>query len=196
MENIDKTSEKIIEATLTLLQKEGTKATTKKIAEEAGFNELTIFRKFKNKNNLIKATKDYYLEQLMVKLEEIFDFAEDENIEEFLRISFFGMLNLEESDFNILKIAMDEFRENDDNKSIIFQVTNFILDKLEEFFKLQIEKGVVKDIETKSIAIMCYNSLYQSVVLWKIYDLDFSFETTHYVDNILKMFLDGIVIEK
>lgn len=191
---MDKTSEKIIKATLTLLQKDGVKATTKKIAAEAGVNELTIFRKFENKNNLIKATKDYYLELLMAKLEEIFDFGEDENIEEFLKISFFGMLNLEEEDFNILKIAMDEFRDDDENKTIIFEVTTYIIDKLEEFFTLQIKKGVVKDIDTKSIAIMCYNSLFQSVLLWKIYDVDFSFETNQYVDNILKIFLEGIIV--
>ena len=38
------------------VQKEGVqKATTKKIAAEAGVNEVTIFRKFENKKNLIEA---------------------------------------------------------------------------------------------------------------------------------------------
>ncbi|MDO5825750.1 MAG: helix-turn-helix domain-containing protein [Methanosphaera sp.] len=46
----ESTEEKIIVATFDILQREGLqKATTKKIAFEAGVNEVTIFRKFKNK---------------------------------------------------------------------------------------------------------------------------------------------------
>ncbi len=43
-ENIDETSLKIMKATLVVLQREGSKATTKKIAAESGFNELTILK--------------------------------------------------------------------------------------------------------------------------------------------------------
>ena len=44
---LDDTEEKIVMATFSIVQKEGfAKATTKKIAAEAGFNEVTIFRKF------------------------------------------------------------------------------------------------------------------------------------------------------
>ena len=195
-ENIDETSLKIMKATLVVLQKEGSKATTKKIAVESGFNELTIFRKFKNKNNLINATKDYYLKLLMYKLEDAFDYDEDEGIDEFLRITFFFFFYLEESDFDILRIAMEEVRESSDNKSIIFEVTKFIIEKLEGFFKIQIEKGIVKDMDLRSIAVMCYNSIFQSVILWRIYNIDVGFDTNKYVDNILKMLLEGILIQK
>ena len=53
------TDEKIINATFEILQEEGlAKATTKKIAAKAGVNEVTIFRNFKNKKNLIETTKE------------------------------------------------------------------------------------------------------------------------------------------
>ncbi len=195
-ENIDETSLKIMKATLVVLQREGSKATTKKIAAESGFNELTIFRKFKNKNNLINATKEYYLKLLMDKLEDAFDYGEDEDIEEFLRITFFGILNLEESDFDILRLAMEEVRESSDNKSIMLEVALFIIEKLEGFFKIQIEKGIVKDIDIRSIAVMCFNSIFQSVLLWKIYSIDVGFDTNHYVDNLLNMLLEGIGVQK
>ena len=107
VEDIDETSLKIMKATLALLQREGSNASTKKIAAESGFSEVTIFRKFINKNNLIKATKEYYLKLLMYKLEDAFDYAEDEDIEEFLKITFFGILVLDESDFDILRLAME-----------------------------------------------------------------------------------------
>jgi len=66
---IDNTSEKIIKASLIVLKKEGfTKATTKKIAAEAGVNEITIFRKFENKKNLIDATKEYHLKNIILAI--------------------------------------------------------------------------------------------------------------------------------
>lgn len=62
MNEFNSTDEKIIRATFGILQKEGfAKATTKKIAAEAGVNEVTVFRKFQNKNNLVEITKEYYL---------------------------------------------------------------------------------------------------------------------------------------
>ena len=131
---IDKTSEKIIQATLVILQENGfDKATTKKIAAEAGVNELTIFRKFKNKKNLVDATKEYYLQILIDKLNEIFEFDEDESIDVFLKISFFGILSLEDSDFSILKVAMEEVRNDEEDEPLISKITDLILNKLEEF---------------------------------------------------------------
>lgn len=51
------TKARILNATLQLIWKYGiTNTTTKRIAEAAGVNEVTIFRKFKNKGNLIAET--------------------------------------------------------------------------------------------------------------------------------------------
>lgn len=191
----DNTSEKIIKATLVVLKKEGfEKATTKKIAAEAGVNELTIFRKFETKANLIKATKEYHIEILVNKLEDIFDFGEYESIEEFLKITFFGILTLDENDFSIIRVAMEEVRNVPDEKLLISVITDTIVNKLDAFFNLQIEKGIIKDINTQSISVMCYSSLFQSVILWKIYNKSLGFETNHYVDDLLKILFEGIML--
>lgn len=191
---LDSTSEKIVSATFKLLQKDGSeKATTKKIAAEAGVNEVTIFRKFENKKNLIEITKQYYLQVLINTLEEIFVFDEGQTIEEYLKISFYGILNLSDEDFSILKVAMEEVRGVSEKKNLISEVTDVILNKLEEFFKFQIDKGTVrKDINPKSLAIMCFSVLFQSVILWKIYDKDLGFETIPYADDIMNILFEGI----
>ena len=191
---LDSTSEKIVSATFKLLQKDGSeKATTKKIAAEAGVNEVTIFRKFENKKNLIEITKRYYLQILINTLEEIFVFDEDQTIEEYLKISFYGILNLSDEDFSILKVAMEEVRGVSEKKNLISEVTDVILNKLEEFFKFQIDKGTVReDINPKSLAIMCFSVLFQSVILWKIYDKDLGFETIPYADDIMNVLFEGI----
>ena len=197
LDEIDKTSEKIIQTTLLLLKRDGfTKTTTKKIAAEAGYNEITIFRKFKSKQYLLETTKDYYLKILLDKLDEIFCFDEDENIEEYLKICFFGILTLDENNFSILKVAMEEVRQIPEEKLLISNITDLIIAKLEEFFKFQKEKGIIKDINTKSVSVMCYSSLFQTVILWKIYNKSLGFETNNYIDDLLSIFLEGIIIEQ
>ena len=50
------TREKIIQAGLKVFSNNGyEKATTRRIAQEAGVNEVTLFRHFQNKENILKA---------------------------------------------------------------------------------------------------------------------------------------------
>ena len=193
MKELSSTDEKIIKATFGILQRDGfAKATTKKIAAEAGVNEVTIFRNFKNKNNLVEITKDYYLQLLISKLEEIFEFEEDDEIEEYLKISFFGILSLSEEDFSIIRVAMEEVRENPEKELLISEITDVILNKLEEFFALKIEKGIIRKVNPKSLAIMCFGVLFQSVTLWKIYNKNLDFETNYYADDLINIMFEGI----
>lgn len=50
---MDKTRAKIIQATLAEIERAGLRATTKQIAQRAGVNELTLFRHFDTKQQLI-----------------------------------------------------------------------------------------------------------------------------------------------
>ncbi len=196
MNEFSSTDERIIQATFKILQKEGfTKATTKKIAAEAGVNEVTVFRNFQNKNNLVEITKNYYLQAFINKLEEIFNFQEDEEIEEYLKISFYGILNLSDEDFSIIRVAMEEVREIPEKKLLISNITDVILNKLEEFFKIKIEKGIIREVNPKSLAIMCFGVLFQSVILWKIYNKDLEFETNYYADDLINIMFEGINLE-
>ena len=52
---MDDTEQRILDAALRVFASEGyTGATTRKIAEEANVAEVTLFRKFKSKENLLK----------------------------------------------------------------------------------------------------------------------------------------------
>ena len=193
MKDYSSTDLNIINATFEILQEEGfAKATTKKIAYKAGVNEVTIFRNFKNKSNLVEVTKNYYLQLLINKLNEIFNYKEDEEIDEYLKIAFFGILNLSEEDFSIIRVAMEEVREDPEKQDLLSDITDVILDKLEEFFTMKIEEGVVRDVNPKSLAIMCFGVLFQSVILWKVYNKDLEFESNYYADDLLDILFNGI----
>ncbi|MBO7719351.1 MAG: TetR/AcrR family transcriptional regulator [Methanosphaera sp.] len=189
----ENTEEKILNATFKILQKEGVgKATTKRIAAEAGVNEVTIFRKFDNKQNLIEKTKDHFIRVFIDKLRGIFYFNGDEDIEEYLRGAFMGVISLSDNDFSILKIAMEEVREIPERKLLIIQITDVILDKLEDFFKLQKEKGTVKDIDARVMAVMCFSIIFQSAILRNVYSLSPDYELDYYSENIFDVLFNGI----
>lgn len=187
------TEEKIIQATFRILQKEGIKkATTKRIASEAGVNEVTIFRKFENKKNLIETTKEHYMKVLLDKLENNFDFNEEEDIEEYLKSSFNGILHFTEDDFSIIQISMQEIEDIPDKKLLISHVTDTILNKLEEFFKLQLEKDIIKNINPKAISILCFSLIFQSLILWQIYGTSHNIDPNYYADDFLDIIFNGI----
>ena len=190
---LDNTEKKIVDATFEILRKEGVeKATTKRIASAAGVNEVTIFRKFKNKNNLIEITKQYNMDILLSKLEDIFSFKGDEEIDEYLNSNFMGFLNLPEENLSIIKIAMEEVRDISGKKLIISTITKTIIGKLEEYFKLQKEKGNIRDIDTRVLSVMCFSMTFQSIVLWKVYDNTTEVKAIEFGKNYLDMLLNGI----
>lgn len=193
MDEFNSTDIKIINATFEILQEEGfTKATTKKIASKAGVNEVTIFRKFQNKSNLVEVTKEYYLSTFLGMLEDIFDFDDGDEIEGYLQSNFVGLLGLSEEDFRIVKVAMEEVRDVPERKQLISRITNTVIDKLEEFFLTQIEKGKIRSVDARVLAGMCFSITFQSIIFWNVYDMEPSVETNNYAKNFLDILYNGI----
>ena len=189
----ENTEEKIMRATFKVVQMEGLqKATTKKIAAEAGVNEVTIFRKFENKKNLIETTQKFYMDTLTNKLNETFDYDEDEGIEEYLKKCFNGILEFSEDDFKVIGVALQEVRDDPDRKLLMSTITDTIIIKLDNFFKLQLEKGVLKNINSKAVALMCFSLIFQSIILWQIYGSNADMEADYYAEDFLNIIFNGI----
>ena len=125
-------------------------------------------------------------------MEEIFDFNENDEIEDYLQSNFIGILNLSENDYSIIKLAMEEVRDVPEKKQLISRITDIIISKLEEFFKSQIEKGKIRQVDARVLAGMCFSITFQSVILYKIYDLSPSVETKQYANNFLDILYNGI----
>lgn len=190
---LDNTEEKIVRAAFDIMQKDGvSKATTKRIASQAGVNEVTVFRKFTNKQNLIEITKAYHFQILVNKLKEIFDFREDEQTEEYLKSNFEELINLPESEFSIIKVAMEDVRAIPDKKLLFAQITDGILDKFEEFFSLQIEKKRIRNVNPRVLGTLCFSITFQSLVLWKIYGDNDNLDGIDYSSEFLDIIYNGI----
>jgi AcrR family transcriptional regulator len=191
---LDATEEKIIKATFRIFQKEGIdKATTKKIAAEAGVNEVTIFRKFENKKNLVDITKKYYFELFISRINSIFDYEGDETIEEYLSKNFIGLKNLSDEDFSIIKVSMEEVSSSiPEKKLLISEITQTILNKIEGFYKLQIEKGNIRNVNPRVLGINCFSVTFQSIILTRLYHEDKEIDAKEYSDAFLDILYNGI----
>jgi AcrR family transcriptional regulator len=161
----DKTKARIIKATLQLIWKYGFQgATTKKIADAAGVNEVTIFRKFKNKENLIAETyntadlKMYPLKNFLKK-----DFSTvEEFLNEFGLMIFKQFLKNKESHLLCLKEI--------GNKDLNFVKTHIksiriIIDLVNEKFYKMHKQGKIKKEFINNIANI-YHSSTLAVFIW------------------------------
>ncbi len=190
----DTTEEKIINATFRIFQKEGIdKATTKKIAAEAGVNEVTIFRKFENKKNLVEITKKYYFDLFISKINNIFDYEGIDTIEDYLAKNFRGLNDLSDEDYSIIKVSMEEVSGSiPEKKLLISDITQTILNKLEEFFKLQIEKGNIREVNARVLGITCFSVTFQSIILNRLYNENNEVDSKKYSDAFLDILYNGI----
>ncbi len=190
----DTTEEKIIHATFRIFQKEGIdKATTKKIAAEAGVNEVTIFRKFENKKNLVEITKKYYFDLFISKINNIFDYEGIATIEDYLTKNFRGLNDLSDEDYSIIKVSMEEVSGSiPEKKLLISDITQTILNKLEEFFKLQIEKGNIREVNARVLGITCFSVTFQSIILNRLYNENNEVDAKKYSDAFMDILYNGI----
>jgi AcrR family transcriptional regulator len=102
------TEQKILEAALKVFSEKGYKgATTKIIAEESGFSEFTLFRKFKSKENLLELVLAQGAKNLKKEFMEIFiekDFTDQRSLVEYLVKSLDQVVG---HNFQFLNISMN-----------------------------------------------------------------------------------------
>ncbi|WP_297983486.1 TetR/AcrR family transcriptional regulator [uncultured Methanobrevibacter sp.] len=189
----ESTEDKIINATFTLLKENGiSKTTTRKIANEAGVNEVTIFRKFKNKKNLLNEVKEVYFQYLLDLLDEIFDYDENISIEDYIKSRFNAVINLSNDEVNIIKIGLQETEIIPIENDYINRITSKVISKLSGFFKLKMEMGEMRELNYNVLALNVFSILFESIVLWKVFDKDPKGDINQYCNDFIDILLNGI----
>ena len=188
----DKTEKRIIEATLKTLYENGLAPTTsRKIAENAGLSEVTIFRRFKSKDNLLKITKQYYMDYVLEEINNIFRYDNDKTFRELLKEMGLEILNLFKSNLIIIKVAMEDVFSKEDNQ-IIEIVSEKILKNLVEIFENAIKNNKIREINTKVAAFNVYSVIFQSIILGRIYGEEEIIDIDEKLDSFLDIFFRGI----
>jgi AcrR family transcriptional regulator len=106
---VDETEQKIIDAALKMFAEKGyVGATTRLIADKSGFTEVTLYRKFKTKDNLFRSVLNHYNVKMMNEVSSIFVANEFANKREFLETLVHNLVELGENNFDFIKITINE----------------------------------------------------------------------------------------
>jgi len=158
---MSKTDDKIMEAALKLFAEKGyIGAGTRFIAEEAGFSEMTLFRKFKTKENLFKKVLIQNQEKVLEDFNSIVTSQEIKDPKKGLKILFENLLEKMEDNFQFITIVINERTRIRELKYIkIEQITAY----LGEYLKKQkiFEKS---EIDFQIFGLMIFSFLYFLIV--------------------------------
>lgn len=190
---LDKTEQKIVDATIFLLDKEGMNGTTtKKIAKKAEVSEVTVFRKFKSKDNLLKIAKIYYSDYFLEKISDIFINYEDTDLESLLKNTWWKLVNFLDNNLDIIKIALDELMSNPEEEKIFSKFSEEVLKNLTNIFQEQIDKGKIRKINPSAAALTVFSVIVEGIIFWKFESKVSNDDTNKYLYDFLDIFINGI----
>lgn len=192
---VDDTSLKIIDATIQVLNEEGLSGTTTmKIAKKAKVSEVTIFRKFKNKNNLIAKSKEAYLQRFLEKTDNLFSIDPNLDLRDYIKQLWIESKKMFEDEMNLIKISFEEINVEVLHRKALAQFSEKIISNLTKIFQNQINKGKIRKINPKMAAVNIYSVMFESLVLLKVYGVHLDQSEDSYVEDFLNIFLNGISI--
>lgn len=151
----NETSEKIMKVSLKLFSEQGYyPTTTKQIAEEAGVNELTIFRHFGSKSNLFQVTTEHYV--IDSRVDYILNDIEDLSFEE-------GMLLIANRIYKLFiqntKLYKVQMKLSDNEQGFVkLKLSRKVISVLIEYFNELKERKVIEG-EPEIMAVTMVNSL-------------------------------------
>lgn len=184
---LDKTEQKIVDATIFLLDKEGMNGTTtKKIAKKAEVSEVTVFRKFKSKDNLLKIAKIYYSDYFLEKISDIFTNYEDTDLESLLKNTWWKLVNFLDNNLDIIKIALDELMSSPEEEKMFSKFSDEVLKNLTNIFQEQIDKGKIRKINPSAAALTVFSVIVEGIIFWKFESKVSNDDINKYLDDFFR----------
>ncbi|HDR7516366.1 TetR/AcrR family transcriptional regulator [Bacillus anthracis] len=181
--------EKVMEAATLLFGEKGYTATTiREVAEKAGVSELTIFRNFKNKENLFR--ESIILRTTPVALlEEIEEQFTGDLHKDLTKVAeTYIQTNLPK--LNYIWAALIESRQNSEMKTLLHELNSHLVDHLENYLKQLGEKGHISPCNYRVIANMFYGQLFLYIMNVSITEEEIQLE--EYIETCVNLFMNGI----
>ena len=128
----DNTEQKLLDAALKIFSQKGYEVTTaKNIAEEAGFSEITLFRRFKTKKKLYNTVLLTNIEKFKLDLGKyVFIERKFETPEEFLRFFIKNVAKVIWDNFEFFNLTVKERSEMSDQ--VMAEITDFVAFYIEQ----------------------------------------------------------------
>ena len=196
---MEDTEQRILDAALKVFASEGyTGATTRRIAEEANVAEVTLFRKFQSKENLLR--------EVLLKnraafsaLDKLFQPEKDVDLETDLRILGKNIAkvmknNKEDGKRRMLMLMLfEEGRRRPEVAEILSSVFQMNITRLSEYFELQIKNGKMRNINPRSAAITFVSYFVHTSLLRSSLGDSFLGNSDEEIERFIDIFTKGIV---
>lgn len=191
--NLDETRQKIIDAAMTLVRDNGyVSTTTKEIARAAGVNECTLFRKFKNKKDIVLQglEQEQWRANVTPKIFENVKWDLEQDLEMFMS----SYMDRMTPDFVNLSIGLRAPQLYAETASYIMKVPQAFLLSFTEYLHKMCEKGKIPEVDFDSAALNFFSATFGYTFL----KASFGNELTHvakeeYIKNSVKMFIKGLM---
>lgn len=189
---MDETSQKIIDAAMTLVRDKGYVATTtKEIAKVAGVNECTLFRKFKTKKDIVLqgVNQSQWRANVTPEIFENVQWDLRADIEMFMR----AYIDRMSPDFVNLSIGLRAPQLYEETSSLIMKVPQAFLSSFTEYLNKMYELGKIPRVNVDALAMTVFSSTFGYAFLSASFGKELSkVEKDEYIKNSVQMFISGL----
>lgn len=189
---MDDTSQKIIDATMALIRDKGYVATTTKdIAHLASVNECTLFRKFKNKKDIVLSgiAQEKWRANITPELFQNVVWELQPDLEMFMT----AYMDRITPDFVNLSIGLRAPQLYDETAPMIMKVPQAFISSLIEYFEKMEQLGKIGHMDFESLAMTIFSSTFGYTFLKSSFHQELtSLDREQFIKNSVAVFLNGI----
>lgn len=189
---MDETSQKIIDAAMSLVRDKGYVATTTKdIANEARVNECTLFRKFHNKKSIVMSGIDQEKWRGNLPPEVFCDIRWDlaHDLEMFMT----EYMKRITPDFVKLSIGLRAPQIYEDTAPFIMKIPQAFLSSLTDYFEQMEQKGKIPKLDFEAMALTLFSSTFGFTFLNASFDRELmGISREAFIKQTVSVFLHGI----
>ncbi|MDE5932088.1 MAG: TetR/AcrR family transcriptional regulator [Lachnospiraceae bacterium] len=189
---MDETSQKIIDATMTLIRDKGYVATTTKdIARLAGVNECTLFRKFENKKDIVLqgVAQEKWRANVTPDIFQNVQWELEPDLEMFMN----AYMDRITPDFVNLSIGLRAPQLYEETAPLIMKVPQAFVASLTEYFQKMAEMGKIRNFDHESLAMTVFSSTFGYTFLSASFAQNLAKTSREeFIKCSVKMFVDGI----
>jgi TetR/AcrR family transcriptional regulator len=167
-------------------------ATTRKIAEMAGVNEVTLFRRFRSKESILRTSITKLRDRSLQAIDSVFLSEQAEDLRTCLRNLGRSIMRLLKDEEELIFLLISEGRRNPTVARSLSPIPQTVFKRLAVYFEKQIKLGKMRSVDPEIAALTyisypLFNSLLSGMLVGILKADD---EKTF--DGFLDIFMNGI----
>lgn len=189
---MDETSQKIIDAAMSLVRDKGYVATTtKEIAKAAGVNECTLFRKFESKKDIVMqgANQAGWRANVVPEIFKNVVWELETDVEMFMR----AYIDRMTPDFVNLSIGLRAPQLYEETKQLIMKVPQAFLESFTNYLQQMCRKGKIPKRDFHALAMTVFSATFGYTFLNASFGKELTdVEKDAYIKESVQMFVKGL----